>query len=563
MSDAHGNPQRNPMLYHLSDIHHIYRSGPIALPDLRLRYALVACTEGEGTIKLADECFSLQAGDCFLLPPQSSKEWTVLEEAVMRFTIAAFDVFAVGPARSIEAASHNNADVPPCFTLLTTPYRLRLLQLIHQLNSPGHTVHPWHHLQLNITLQQALLLLLRQCVQECDDSLICCNDRAKQYIHEHYHEPITVEMLAEITGLSCRKFSEAFQEAEGMKPLHYINKVRLEHARKLLLHTDRTLKEIASAVGFHDEYYFNRRFKEHMGMPPKIYARIYRPRYRQKDGIVPKPYPIPSPHGDSSARVVVTGTLLGEVLALGCKPAGAELTIIGDQVVYQDLMGGIQDVGILGEADRIAALSPDLILLGYPYHPAYRKLAASAPTAIIDCYLPPEDRLRYVAVALGAEKQAADWLRRNEESVMAMWASIHANGQTLGTASVLLLQQGSLYMMGSVGLAATIYHEYGFLPPPAMSEQLIQPRLPYMEIAAEQLPALAGDTIFLLAATDAATKQQFYRLQRLPLWNKLEAVRSGKVHRLVSGWNFDDPITRQRLLILLPALLRSQSTHAQ
>ncbi|UZN00897.1 helix-turn-helix transcriptional regulator [Lysinibacillus sp. MHQ-1] len=59
--------------------------------------------------------------------------------------------------------------------------------------------------------------------------------------------------------------------------------LRLTNAKELLLQTNVPLKEIAQRVGFDDEYYFNRRFRQVIGIPPKQFARQYRQRTVVKD----------------------------------------------------------------------------------------------------------------------------------------------------------------------------------------------------------------------------------------------------------------------------------------
>ena len=55
----------------------------------------------------------------------------------------------------------------------------------------------------------------------------------------------------------------------GMGITEYINKVRMDTARKLLLETDMTVSEISYAVGIYDTNYFIKQFKAKWGLPPK------------------------------------------------------------------------------------------------------------------------------------------------------------------------------------------------------------------------------------------------------------------------------------------------------
>lgn len=95
--------------------------------------------------------------------------------------------------------------------------------------------------------------------------------RALAYIHQHYNEKLTVPLLAELEHLSPSRFRLLFREAAGMSPLEYITALRLNHARQLLAQTDAPLGEVARAVGYPDQFYFSRIFKEYTGLTPSAY----------------------------------------------------------------------------------------------------------------------------------------------------------------------------------------------------------------------------------------------------------------------------------------------------
>ena len=64
-----------------------------------------------------------------------------------------------------------------------------------------------------------------------------------------------------------------FKDITGQIPLHYLTKLRIEKAKHLLMTTNDRVFEISQSVGFNNEYYFNRRFKEHVGISPGQYRR--------------------------------------------------------------------------------------------------------------------------------------------------------------------------------------------------------------------------------------------------------------------------------------------------
>lgn len=96
-------------------------------------------------------------------------------------------------------------------------------------------------------------------------------DCAKDYIHNHYTENLTLHSLAEQFHLNPRYFSTIFRKAEGKGPIEYLTEIRISHAQQLLKTTTLTAAEIASSVGFDDSRYFYRVFKKVTGSTPTVW----------------------------------------------------------------------------------------------------------------------------------------------------------------------------------------------------------------------------------------------------------------------------------------------------
>lgn len=115
------------------------------------------------------------------------------------------------------------------------------------------------------------LLIARSALRQTafDDTEI----RLKRYIDKHYGQPITKEDLAKVAFCSVPHLYRLFQKYFHLSPSGYINKVRLEKASVLLECSDRSVAEIAQAVGLSDAVYFSRLFREQYGVSPRAYRR--------------------------------------------------------------------------------------------------------------------------------------------------------------------------------------------------------------------------------------------------------------------------------------------------
>jgi transcriptional regulator GlxA family with amidase domain len=95
--------------------------------------------------------------------------------------------------------------------------------------------------------------------------------RVREYIEAHLEENVSIQVLADIAGLSLAHFARAFKRSEGLTPHDYLMQCRVRRAQDLLARTEMPLSEIALASGFADQSHFARRFKEHVGVTPGSY----------------------------------------------------------------------------------------------------------------------------------------------------------------------------------------------------------------------------------------------------------------------------------------------------
>jgi AraC-like DNA-binding protein len=89
------------------------------------------------------------------------------------------------------------------------------------------------------------------------------------YIHEHYKEDITNEMLANKFSYHPNYLSKLFYEKTGYSLHNYIIRYRLSRAVKKLMASSETIKEICEYVNIPDQHYFSRIFKKYYGITPQ------------------------------------------------------------------------------------------------------------------------------------------------------------------------------------------------------------------------------------------------------------------------------------------------------
>lgn len=258
-------------------------------------------------------------------------------------------------------------------------------------------------------------------------------------------------------------------------------------------------------------------------------------------------------------HIVYVGSNPGDLLALGVKPMGASLSVIGTQVAYPDLLEGIADIGYPFSPEKILALSPDLIIFDDWDETGIEALSQIAPTVVVglDGSFPTEERVRQLAELFGRTAEADTWFNDYKAKVAAVKAQLNlTEGET---ATSLLVLGSDLYIMGNNGLNETLYGQLGFKPTEGV-QKLIDADERFTSISDEVLPQYIGTNLFILTDSSSETVTRQTALMDSGLWKAIPAVKEGRIYILDSKYNFDDPITLDRLLDEIASIFSSSGT---
>ncbi|MGD9865251.1 MAG: GlxA family transcriptional regulator [Pseudodonghicola sp.] len=99
--------------------------------------------------------------------------------------------------------------------------------------------------------------------------------KAKRWLREHIQTPYNLEEVAREAAVSPRTLLRHFQEVEGITPLDYLHRLRVERAKQLLEVTLIDLAEVMEYCGYRDPSAFRRLFHRATGLTPSAYRRKY------------------------------------------------------------------------------------------------------------------------------------------------------------------------------------------------------------------------------------------------------------------------------------------------
>jgi AraC-like DNA-binding protein len=103
-------------------------------------------------------------------------------------------------------------------------------------------------------------------------------DKAKDLMESNLYGAINLPAISEQLGLSTSRLNEIFKTCTSMTPYQYYIHIKIRRAGNLLEQEDIPVKEAAYRMGFEDQYYFSRIFKNKTGVSPSEWKRLSRAR---------------------------------------------------------------------------------------------------------------------------------------------------------------------------------------------------------------------------------------------------------------------------------------------
>jgi len=253
----------------------------------------VIIIEGHGLFQFADTIDSFTANSIFILQPDQT-----IRLVNSSSHLATFAVFHFPPSlllvnrfnfHAAELLEKHFREHGPCLRFtINEKSRLHislyepLLSYTPDLTTPG-TAMAFAHLYTSMFIFLTDAWLSGYSSGSAKENLTSKTEqtiyKTKQYIHENYDRPVTLEDLARYTQLNAAYLSRLFKNQTGTTITAYIRQVRINHARTLLANTNDLIIDIAYACGFPNVCTFNIAFKQLTGSAPGEYRKASRSLY--------------------------------------------------------------------------------------------------------------------------------------------------------------------------------------------------------------------------------------------------------------------------------------------
>ena len=93
----------------------------------------------------------------------------------------------------------------------------------------------------------------------------------RNYIYNNIFTPLQIKDISQMMGLSSKHLSSIIKRDTGMPLRDYINFIKIDKAKNLLIFSEHTLSEITTMLNFYDQSHFTKVFIKHAAQTPKSY----------------------------------------------------------------------------------------------------------------------------------------------------------------------------------------------------------------------------------------------------------------------------------------------------
>lgn len=132
-------------------------------------------------------------------------------------------------------------------------------------------------------MTRQLLLMCREDATEpvkTDTPAYMTYSRGKDFIEKNYLAMTSLEAIAKACGVDAPYLCRLFARFHDESPYQFLIRLRMEHASRILLESDASVKSVAMALGFKDAFHFSRVFKSVHHVPPSRFRQSMHPQWQ-------------------------------------------------------------------------------------------------------------------------------------------------------------------------------------------------------------------------------------------------------------------------------------------
>jgi len=360
-----------------------------------------------------------------------------------------------------------------------------------------------------------------------------------EYIASNFAKPLTRASTAQLVGFNESYFSSLFRKETGWGFGEYVNRARIDEAKRLLLASTQSLGEIAYRTGFSDASYFGKAFQRVALMSPGS--------FRKRRG----------------ARRIAAMQFYGALLAIGVKPLAGTYEIWRSSALLHEELGELVLMEHLAQTEVLEALELELIVApAYYYHypEVLKALERIAPVVLIPWGERNKlEEVRELGGLLGRLPQAEQWIT----SYLAQGASAREVVQSFvkdsETAGIYELWYEDQWMIPHWPVRSTynLYEILGLKAPKRIEEEVLGLNKA-VRIKEQELPLYAASHMFVIVPGKDPESYRSKLMQR-KVWRRLVQEQGCRLYMLsLDEFWMDEGVSLQKQLTIMVSLLTGE-----
>jgi AraC-like DNA-binding protein len=229
---------------------------------------IIFIEHGRGDFIIEDKHFVGKAGDLIILNPFSNIEGkSCIDNPLKGISIRFSNLHINGNQKGFLIES---TDLP----VIHLQEEMELHYYLHAILSEFDAKRAGYQDVISSILQTVIIKVTRLLKNGNQTSLSSVCLEVKKYIEENFRQELTLNDLASLVYVSPYHLAHVFKEEIGLPPIQYMIHCRIEEAKRLLEHSNLSVREIASVIGYENANYFNLLFKKMTGSPPGKFRRM-------------------------------------------------------------------------------------------------------------------------------------------------------------------------------------------------------------------------------------------------------------------------------------------------
>ncbi|MEI6132548.1 MAG: AraC family transcriptional regulator [Bacillota bacterium] len=233
-------------------------------------WILIYTLSGNGIVRFRNIERELHSKSCLILDCEEDHYYATKPNSSWEFYYLHF--------RGISAKSYSDFVNGNAFEVFTIQQNLLIEDSFKEIFSLARVSSELVDFSINLGITQIFSTLIEAKQSSTNKKYISHLtdvEKTKSYLELNYNREINIVSLSREVNISKFYFIKVFKELTGQTPYEYLTDIRINAAKKLLIETSKSVREVSGEVGFADMNNFIKLFKKRTGTTPLIFKRFW------------------------------------------------------------------------------------------------------------------------------------------------------------------------------------------------------------------------------------------------------------------------------------------------